>query len=764
MWGSGEYRIEYFWVGVTALFGCIVLFDTGVLRLPLVRSIVGFVFLTFVVGGSFLTAIGSPPEPRADWILYALGSSLIVIMMIGLIMNLVLPEIGVANPIAAGPFVAALSGFVIVAAAVSRYRHAGPDVVLQLTPSTWLDRLRHDGLQIGVILLLPIVSVLSITYLNVSGNAVPLLVLLATVASFPFLVVLGVVDERYFALATAANALAILHHKGLWAGASYGGHASVVGIYERGIWRLVGEELLPNTILMPGYGHVLGVEILTQLKVVMPVLVAFIPVAMFVTFRRYTSATAAYLGAALFMFAHPFYFQYPLSPRASMPVLFLVLIGTVTSQEKVRPLVQRTLALMFAAGVAVSHYGTSYYVMFAIIAALIAMFHFGVVDRIVARMVEGHSVTDGGVRRELRSRLHAGNLLRVDFVAFYTTVVLAWYYYIDRSSRVLALAERIVDSYTSLLTSGDQGVTATRLATDYGGLSIQYSKYLYLIVAFLAGTGLLIAFVRRYVPQWETRFTDEYLSFSALLFALFGGTFILSGQWGGGRPMMIVLSFNAIFVIVAAVTLNRGINVWYERLARRLSDELAESVKRSPDRLGGLTVAATILAVLFLVNSGFMAAVAYGGDAPSNVPQTDVDSIHKPYDMNTHIWIADHRNDDYQIYGDRLTRQQTTDWMNGEIAARSERQPVRFKPNRDFSALDKPGLERGYVLYTAHNVLEDQVNVNYVRWEPIERYDVQAGSRSLVYSNGAGRVYFVGNGTQEFMNRDTSQPTEGSAK
>lgn len=750
-----RWRVEHLAIAITLLFDGIVLVDSTVLGLPVVRPAVGFVFLTFAIGGVFLAAVGAHPTGRVRWPVYAVGVSLLAVMLTGFLVNLAFLSAGIPDPLSAGPLVATLSALTVGTGLVSLRRRSGPALgtVLPDRDAT-LAFLRRDGLQIGGLSLLPVGGMLSVVYLNASFDAVPLLAVLAALAVVPLLVVSGVIEERYFALAACAIGVTLLYHKGLWVGQIYGGHLSTVTVYEQGVWRLSRGTLLPNTILMPAYARVLDLGIITQVKVVMPAMVAFVPLALYVMLRTYVPPVHAFLGTALFVFAHPFYFQYPSTPRASMPVLFLLLIGVTMSDVEIDRIVRRGLSILFAAGLAVSHYGTSYYVMFAMMGGVAVLVHFDVVDRVLGSRATGRRSSRRDRAYERLSNLSRGNTISMAYVGFYATVVMMWYYYIDRqNSKFISLAENVTQSIASLFGGTGRGSTAVRLATDYGGLSIRYSKYLYVAIAGIVGLGLLFAFVRRYVPRWESEFPDEYLAFASLLFVLFGGTLIMSGQWGGGRPMMIVLTFNAIFAVVAVTALGQWVTGGMVAAARRVSDRAADALSHTSDRLPGEATMATVLAVFLLMNTGFMAAVAYGGDAPSSVPQTDAESTYNAYDIDTHAWLADHRDGDYEIYGDRNARAQTTDWMNGEIAAQSERRPYRFKKSNLFDAVDDPELERGYLLFMAHNVRDRRVVVDYVTTRPLSEYDLQTARRNRIYSNGAGRVYFVGNATSEFMDR-----------
>lgn len=759
-------RFEVVVLALAAAFGASVVLDAFLGGVPLLRAVVGIAFLCFGPGALVLQLIGIDPELRADWLVYALGASLMFVMAVAFVLNFGLPQVGVSKPLTTGPLtVAVLLGTAGLAAAATlsgqtawigrgRDRRLVPDGAFDRSPWPTLGWPTSDAYasawQPLLAVSLPLSMALAMTYLNSTYDPRPLQFLLLVIALLPAVAVLGLLEERYLAVAIWGMGLAILLHKSLFAGFAYGGHASVAAVWKSGVWPMDFETLAPNGLLMPAFARLTGVFVLTQVKVIMPLFVSAIPVALFVTFRRYAEPPTAFLGASLFVFAHPWFYQYPSTPRASIPVLFLVLLGVTISDRHHDLVRRRLLALLFGVGVAVSHYGTAYYVMFALLGTVAVYPLFALVEELARRAFRQR--LSGRGPHTLRERVRASvlgrhqDVVRWDFVGFYVGAVVGWYFFVAGGAKFRALVNRIYEAYVSMfLESGGQGATATRLATDYGGLSIQYAKFVYLLVSALAGIGLVLVTVRRIVPRWETAVDDEYIVVSGMLFALFSATLLISGQWGGGRPTMIVLSFNALFAAVAATTLGRGVHRTLGHLAERRSRSLADAISDAPEAFGGRAAFAAILAAFFLLNSGFMAAVAYGGAAPSEVPTTDEPGADFETDMRVHLWLADNRDTGHQIYGDRLARAQTTDWMNGEIAARSERPPYRFKKQNFFSALNDTELKKGYLLMLRHNIEEGKVEVDYVTTRRIEDYRLDLDRRHTIYTNGQGRVHFTDN-------------------
>lgn len=711
-------------------------------QVPLGPPVVGFVLFAFLLGGLFLTAIGIRPRLVPTWIVYAIGTSLVLVIALGLTLNLFLPIVGYDTPLSFFPLaiahLAAVSGLSIFL----RVRDIDATVEVSLP-----DSLDDIDPQLPFLLLFPPLAILSVVYLNVTGSNTPLVGVLLLVAIVPIIGVFSYVNDRYLPVAVGSVAIAILCHKILWVGFTYGGHTSTVTIWKNGYWSLEGETLLIHGILIPAMARLLRVEILTQLKVVMPVVISIIPVAMYIAFVRYTTPKQAFLGAFLFLVAHPFYFIYPGTPRGYLPVLFLALLGTVISDRDLDLIHKRALAITFALGLIVSHYGTSYYVMFAVLGTLGILYGFRIVDRLWQQVDANIGSGDvlellDSVLSSVQRALKSESVTWLNFAGFYSITVLSYYLYVDRGSKFAALTNHVINAYVSLfLQTGGRGSTATRLATDYGGVSIRLSKYLYVAMGILVGIGLVVAFGRRLLPRYRATFDDEYLGMAFMLFGLFGGTFVISGEWGGGRPMMIVLSFCSIFAVVGVTWFGSILRAGVEFVKPRVAAWSWEG-SRTPFRRGAQTAFAVFMAVFLVLNTGVASALVYGGEAPSNIPTNDPDDVMVQRDIQTHAWLADNRHTRYAIYGDRDARAQTTDWISGEIAAKSERSPYRFRKSNFLKAVNDSDVEPGYIVLVSHNIVSGTVVVDYITTRPIGAYQLSLEERNKVYVNGAGSVYF----------------------
>jgi uncharacterized membrane protein len=692
----------------------------AVVRVPLVVAA-----LTVVPGGLAVLALLRDPALDAMHALYAVGLSLLLLMAVGVVANVTLPALGVERPIAVVP----LAGSVTLAVGAL----AGAAVALRRRDAV---RVRVPRLLAPVplaFLTLPFVSVLAVTRVNETGDSGPLLVLLVVVALVPLAAVRWVPREWY-ALGVWTTSLAILYHKSLWQFSGFGGRPHGVRVWEAGRWTpgLVElgpytSELLPNGLLFPMYARLADVFILTQYEVVNPLFVSVLPVAIFVAVRHYVDGDVAFLSAAMFAFAHPFYLQYPTVGRAAAPVIFLALFAVALAESEHSPGTRAVLALLFLSGVVVSHYGTSYYVMFAFVLALGLLVVFEQVEERVTPALA--SLRDRESALEVPRAAVGARSLSIfswSMVLFYAAATLAWYLYARGGWKFDLLPKHVATNLHQLLAGPTvSGRTAARIQKSYGTPSIHLSKQVYTVLGLLIVVGFLVVLYRRFVER-EAVVDDRYLAVAGSLFVIFVSTVVLR-NWGGGRPMMITFVFTVVFAALGTVWLGN------RTLGR-----------------GGKEAFAAVLAVLFVLNTGVAAAVVLGGYAPSNVPlQSQLangDSphsqmtVHRDTDIATHVWVVEHRGVD-DVYADTFGARQF-DWYRPAVAAYTpavesgygQAHPKAFTP-RD------GGLKPGYVLVLGHN--EALESVWPVRFEPgVPLDDLRLSARHRVYANGEASVYF----------------------
>lgn len=716
--------------------------------------------LTLVPGSLILISVVDSLIVEARTLVYAAGLSLMVHLATGLVLNLALPAF-LGPPLRFPPLAIAATLVVSVLASIALRYGGRIDVTVPplFTPAPL------------ALALLPLGSVLAANYLNVAEENLPLLLVLVAVALTP-IALIRFVEERWYAFGIWTMSLAILYHKTMLVTTGFSGSPTVTNSWFIGRWvplrgsaDAVATSLLPNAVLFPAYARLAGVDILTEVEIINPLFVSLIPVALFVTFRRYVGAREAVLGASLFTFCHPFYIQYPTAGRAATPVIFLSMIGLLISDREVPKPVGAGLAVVFVLGLVVSHYGTSYYVMTAFIGAIGILVGFHVTDEWLDKWTAEPVRGDGAGERITVKRLQRFSVFNWRLVGLQAVAAFGWYMY-TAGGKWQIVPKHIESSYESLVSGGiASGRTGARVTRDYGSLSISLAKVIYVTLAVLMLLGLAVAFYRRYVAPDERQFDDRYLAVATVMLGLFGFT-LVARNWGGGRPMMITFSFTAIFAVVGASGVVGLLRRQWDRLrGRPVSRE--SNVLRS--WIGGLrprqwrgasnALVAVFLVSLFVLNSGVVAAVTTQDRAPSNAlanewigessdPHTRA-GAYRESSIQAHTWIVTYygyrgeSSPTRNVYGDYITFGHT-DWLRPHYYLRSGGQGYGpWKPRGELASLAEPGLEPGYVLLLGHNTALETV-AGYLS-ENETAYDAivdESNRRDIIYTGGYTRIYY----------------------
>lgn len=727
------------------------------------------VVLSLIPGALALLLLMDEPTVDASFVVLSVGVSLLLIMGLGVLLNLALPLGGIDRPMSLVYLILGTSTLVGVLGTGAYYRADG-EVLL-------LPAIDFELRNLLAFALLPLWSVIALDVLNGTGRNEPLLFVLGLVALVPLVGSLAPSDD-WRAFGIWSLALAVLYHDSLWVYSNFGGSPGVIRAWEVQRWTpgtveadATSTTLLENGVLFPTFARLSGVDILTHMEVIHPFLVAFIPLAMFVMFRRCVDAKSAFVAVMLFIFAHPFYLQYPTVGRATMPVLFLVLIGVIVTDRTIETVPSSLLLLLFATGVVTTHYGTAYYVMATLLGGMALSWCYRVLDKYGPVNESGDCApgTDSLVEMLQGSVMISrklGNKLSVSFGLYYSTAAIAWYLFTVEGAKFALFPQhsyKILDQFFrgALFIGG----STQRLQRTYGGEAIELSKGLYVGFIVLIGIGILLQHYRRFLTEGDISFDDEYLAVASVLFGLFGITAIFR-TWGGGRPLMITLSFTAVFGV-------SGISWCVTRVHEVVGQ--GNPVLGSLDgplsgRKLGRAVFAVLLAVFFLLNTGTASVVLLDGRAPNNVPlhpqideseNPDVrSSLYRITDVEAHVWINEKNpsspNVAGKVYGDELAHGQV-DWYRPAIELRTEGHSAYYdiqKPRGNIVGF-KNASQPGYVLLLGHN-LRMQLLVTAEGVVSLRRISTPLSNSNLVYNSGNSHVYFRANSTSDAVDGGTA--------
>jgi len=663
------------------------------------RAVVAFVVLGIVPGTLWLTLFGFGPRRELRWLLYATGTSLLMIMAVGFGLVLALPPLGIERPLAPAPLGAAHGSLILTQSVLIRLVDPTgrtlviPDGSVERWFSRWLSPTPL------ALLILPPATILSVLWLNMTGDNHPVIAMLTLIALVPLAIAVGLIGRQWLSLAVGAVGLSLLYHDAVWQLSRFSGQGNIIDAYQTGQWAISqqGAEaaattpLLPNVTIAPTFAHLLNVDIMVQIEFINPLIVALIPLGSFVLFRRFVDPSEAALGALLVTFIHPFYSQLPAGGRAAMPVLFLVLATVTLTDSELQSVLRQGLAIGFAAALITAHYGASYFAMVGLIGGLALLIGLRLLDTV--RFGTPVTQPDGGTARgRLWTAFQAQSTLSISFVTFYIVFSFVWYLYTFSGQKVTAFFNRVHEAVTSFLTAGaGGGGSANRLTREYGAAAIELSRTLYVLFALLSAIGVCWLFVQRFLHTdlRTLEGLDEYLAIGVGMLGVFSITFVFQSVWGGGRPMAIAFSVTAVFAVLGVHAFIESLVAGWHRIGGMGLPE------RTTVRTTCLLFAA-LLAVLLLLNTGVAAATVLGGTAPSSVPlqpaiedraaenPTDQRTIHADREIVMFVWLTASADGDTKAFGDEMTRQHHNDIYDPQISAGvppGERQSIGWTPD-----------------------------------------------------------------------------------
>lgn len=579
--------------------------------IPLFRPVLTVVYLSVLPGFLLLRIIGIKPSNVTDTLLYAVGLSLTVLMFYGVTVNLVLRATGYSTPISEEPMVLATGALTLALTGLYYVRRDDPETYT----------FAHNDVVSPVfpfLLLLPLLGIYGAYVLNVYTENLLILLLFAAIGGVVMLVYTGIVSRALIPLAVWMIALALLFQNTLtgsflaW-GDSVTEADHVLQVLEDGYWspavtdaRVANQyTLLRLTVLHPVYYFFTGLELVWVFKIIHPLLFSLMPVALYQAYKRFVTAKAAFFAAFFVMSLFSFFVVLSRNTRTGIGLFFLALFLVPLLNDRLAGVHRQLLAMLFVSSLVVSHYGTSY-ILFS--ALLLAMPAFLVANRLEALT---------GLKQRLTRP--SWTVTSLGFVGFYVAVTLSWYIYASPESasyrEALSFGGRFITTLVNEFTGYGQSASIRVATENWGSSIIAALQYYHFVLGPLIAVGILGAVLRSIgilEPPGDGSIVEslnrEFVILAGIFLAIFGATFLPIQRINTARTFAIALVFLAPFLVLGVAEIGRVLG----RLAGT-----TPSVKLV------LGVVAGIVLLYFLLNSGFISAVAVGEYSPNTLVEKD---------------------------------------------------------------------------------------------------------------------------------------------
>ena len=675
----------------------VAMYITLFLNIPLARTVIGIVYLTFIPGLIFVKLLKLNDLGTSETIVYAVGFSLAFLMLAGLLIDAFGPALGLSFPLSTLPLSLFINSTIIVGAAVAHLRQG------KIKPSTGQPKSGFNPFLL-LLTLLPLLSIIGTYAVNTTGNNIYLLIMIAAIAALITVTAFFDRSPRFYALAIVMIALALLFQTSLISNyvIAYGGDSPaeffvfqhtqanatwnpVFTFADQNLGRF--NAMLSITILPTVYSNMLGLDPTWVFKIIYSLIFSIVPLALYLLWQPYIGKRFAFFAAFLFMAQSTFYTEMVALNRQMVAELFFVLMLLLLLNKKIKMEAKFAGFAILGFGLIFSHYALAEIFLFFIFAAWAASVFY--------------------VRKPSFN-------LKLSMIVFFFVIMFAWYIYTSGAvvfDSFITFTQYVASQLGDFFNPASRGqtvLTGLGLVQAPSILSTVSRGFAYLTELFIA-LGV-VALIRK---KPNISFERDYTVFSLLAVIFLGILTVVPGlanTLSMTRFYHILLMFLAPFCIIGIAA---------------LSQFLFKKEKK-------LVVALIIVAVLvpyFLFQTNFIYEVAGAQSWSISLSENSMSQLQL---YGSYGFI-----DSYSVHG--------AQWVSKYV-------PYQYNLAGDnglYTSLMAYGLVyRGYVTPLTNNtVLNDGefVYLSYISIHVSQQNDTslqKLNQTSVVYSNGGSEVRF----------------------
>lgn len=350
------------------------------LQIPLLRQIIGFIYLTFVPGVLILRILKLHKLKGIEVLSYSVGLSLATLMFIGLIINITYPLVGIYKPISLIPLTITIGVVVLIFCILSYVRDndyvetSCISLEEMLSPPTIL------------LLLIPFLAIFGTYLINICRNYIISMILIVLIAIVTLLIGFDrFIPEKLYPLGIFVIAISLLYHKSLISmflielgdiSFEYWISKTTVmnSVWDPTIYSNL-SAMLSLVMLVPIYSIILELDITWVYKIICPFFYSLVPLVLYQIYLTMLDfdKKSAFLSCFFYMSMFAFYGVMLGAVRQQIALLFMALLIPIMITKSMDRKTACILFIVFSVSLITSHYGITYLYLFALIAALLIL-------------------------------------------------------------------------------------------------------------------------------------------------------------------------------------------------------------------------------------------------------------------------------------------------------------------------------------------------------------------------------------------------------
>jgi uncharacterized membrane protein len=640
-WGINDF-LNAVWLIQIGAWLAIALDYTG-LRVPVLRPLILFIYICFVPGMLIIRILKIHKVGRANALLLTVGTSVIALMLMGLIINAIYPSLGIYRPITVYPLIMTLSAAVLCLSILCYKTDNGfcdPDLI---------DLNESSSPAALFLYLLPFLAIMGAYLVNFRHDNILMLILSSVIAILGVVVTFNrIITPKLYPLVIFSVSISLLLH------------ASLISMYltefdiqveyyfykiveMNGFWDMTipnnTNSVLSTNVVLAIYSALLNIEGTWIFKIVFPFFFSMVPLGLYQIFKGQVGEKPALLGALYFSFHYVFFAEMIGLAKQEMAEMFYVLTLLMLFSEELAPVNRKLLYILFSTGIVFSHYGLgSLFMLFSA-----AAFIFSSVIRYRSTIFAG------------RSRIFSRNA-----VLLYIVIAATWYMTSSSSSvlvQVATVAKAIIISFFNEFLS-PKGSQAIEIMIKPLPTWRRFGLFLNYIATFMMIIGILDLFIS-WVMNKKTEYSQEFAAFSLMSCSIFLASVLVPHfAWMSiNRMHHLVIFFLSPFLITGGISIIKIFNKivrlpWTKKWIN-----------------GSLLLLSIFLTVFFVVDSGLVSAVSRDHPSSVTLSQESIkekgDDSEKTYfytrwcqdeDLFGAKWISANMDRRYSVYLDNSHR------------------------------------------------------------------------------------------------------------
>ncbi|WP_424714124.1 DUF2206 domain-containing protein [Methanobacterium sp.] len=357
--------------------------DLKNITIPIISPLIVFFYLTFIPGYLLLRILKIHEMGSVTSLLYAVGLSILSVMLLGFSANTLLPFIGISNPISFIPLAIIVNVYIILLAILSYFRDK------DFNSPSLIDTEVIFSPVFLFLCLIPFIAIFGSYAMNLSNNNIITMILLALIAIIFVLVIFDRIPKKLYLFTVWIISISLIYMSSLISPYVWGWDiqneyylANLVLTYSHWNYMLPDayNSMLSIVMLGPVYSILTHIDLDYVLKIIIPFLFSLLPLGLYRIFKIQTQdSKISFMAVFLFISFNTFYIELLSLTREMTAELFLICILLLFFERKFKPNLI-LLMILFSMGLVFSHYSTAYFFIAALIVITLILGFFNLIN------------------------------------------------------------------------------------------------------------------------------------------------------------------------------------------------------------------------------------------------------------------------------------------------------------------------------------------------------------------------------------------------